>query len=166
MSRLVLDVVDEGPPPSILGLSTSLSDVSLVFTLNTALSWSLVRYSDWRCVQPPLHSYHALYRCHFQGRDISLMWNLPEKSAWTSAPRAAPLDLFSEEASAPPLRPLLQKPIRVHGLLVIDPALSPEEMVILQRRIASALGVVGQHVLPWSILRERENFLFEQLNTL
>ena len=165
MNRLVLDVVDDGPPPSVLGLSTSLSDISLVFALNAHLSWSLERHADWRCIQKPLYSTHALYRALHRGLNISLMWNLPESSDWIDRPAPAAADLFSEEVATPPKRPLVQKPKNLHALLILEPELSPQEMVILQRRIASIPGVVGQNVLPWSTLRERENFLFEPLNT-
>jgi len=165
VNRLVLDVVDDGPPPSVLGLSTSLSDISLVFALNAGLSWQLVRHEDWRCVQKPLYSTHALYRGVCAGQDVSLLWNLPESTDWIQAPAATSADLFSEEVAAAPKRVLVQKPKNLHALLIVEPELSPQEMVILQRRIASIPGVVGQNILPWSTLRERENFLFEPLNT-
>lgn len=165
MNRLVLDVVDDGPPPSVLGLSTSLSDISLVFALNAHLGWAFKRFPDWPCSQPPLASIHALYRTHFRGQDLALLWNVPESTEWIKAPKPAALDLFSEEISAPPKRVLVQKPKNLHALLILEPELSPQEMVILQRRIASIPGVVGQNILPWSTLRERENFLFEPLNT-
>ena len=165
MNRLVLDVVDDGPPPSVLGLSTSLSDVSLVFALNRSLSWGLIRHEDWRCVQKPLYSTHALYRGLCHGLDVSLLWNAPESSTWIEAPASAAVDLFSEEVTEAPKRVLIKKPKNLHALLIVEPELSPQEMVILQRRIASIPGVVGQNILPWSTLRERENFLFEPLNT-
>lgn len=165
MNRLVLDVVDDGPPPSVLGLSTRLSDISLVFALNTGLSWSLVRHSDWRCVQKPLYSTHALYRGICDGLEVSLLWNLPDEAAWIDPPSSGGLDLFSGEIVAAPMRPLVQKPKNLHAVLILEPELSPQEMVILQHRIASTPGVVGQTILPWSTLRERENFLFEPLNT-
>ena len=165
MNRLVLDVVDDGPPPSVLGLSTSLSDISLVFALNRSLSWGLIRHEDWRCVQKPLYSTHALYRGVSAGKDISLLWNLPESTDWIQPPSSTSTDLFSEEVAAAPKRTLVQKPKNLHALLIVDPELSQQEMVILQRRIASIPGVVGQNILPWSTLRERENFLFEPLNT-
>ena len=165
MNRLVLDVVDDGPPPSVLGLSTSLSDVSLVFALNRSLSWGLIRHEDWRCVQKPLYSTHALYRGVSAGKDISLLWNLPESTDWIQPPSSTSTDLFSEEVAAAPKRTLVQKPKNLHALLIVEPELSQQEMVILQRRIASIPGVVGQNILPWSTLRERENFLFEPLNT-
>ena len=165
MNRLVLDVVDDGPPPSVLGLSTSLSDISLVFALNHGLSWGLIRHEDWRCVQKPLYSTHALYRGVSAGKDISLLWNLPESTDWIQPPSSTSTDLFSEEVAAAPKRTLVQKPKNLHALLIVEPELSQQEMVILQRRIASIPGVVGQNILPWSTLRERENFLFEPLNT-
>lgn len=165
MNRLVLDVVDDGPPPSVLGLSTSLSDISLVFALNRSLSWGLIRHEDWRCVQKPLYSTHALYRGVSAGKDISLLWNLPESTDWIQPPSSTSTDLFSEEVAAAPKRTLVQKPKNLHALLIVEPELSQQEMVILQRRIASIPGVVGQNILPWSTLRERENFLFEPLNT-
>ena len=165
MNRLVLDVVDDGPPPSVLGLSTRLSDVSLVFAINAGLSWALTRYPDWRCIQKPLYSTHALYRGICDGVEVSLLWNIPDEADWIGAPSSGGLDLFSEQTSEVPKRPLLQKPKNLHAVLIIEPELSPQEMVILQRRIASIPGVVGQNILPWSTLRERENFLFEPLNT-
>jgi hypothetical protein len=60
----------------------------------------------------------------------------------------------------------VQKPARIHAVLILDPPLSPAEMVILQRQIAQIPGVVGQNILPWSTLRVRDHFLLEPLNTL
>ena len=166
MSRLVLDDVDEGTPPSLLGLSSALSDTSLVFQLNHHLRWALGRVEDHRCVQTPLRTTHALYRGHLGAQEQALFWNITEESAWLSGHAPASQDLFSAEDSDAPKRPLVQKPARIHAVLILDPPLSPAEMVILQRQIAQIPGVVGQNILPWSTLRVRDHFLLEPLNTL
>lgn len=164
MSRLVLDDVDEGTPPSLLGLSTSLSDPTLVFFLNQTLSWSLRRVEDLSCVQAPLRSRHALYRGAVGAQEQALFWNTPEETAWLAGHTPSSSGLFSGEDTAPPRRPFLQKPPRIHAVLILDPPLSPGEMVNLQRQIALISGVVGQNVLPWSTLRVRDHFLLEPLN--
>ncbi len=165
MSRLVLDVVDDSLPPSILGIHTSIDDVALVYALNQELDWGLCRFPEWKCIQPHLYSYHAFYRTHWQNVTISLLWNVPEETTWINTPPTKEADLFSnEEPMLPPKRPLINHPGSPNAFLVFDPELSPQEMVILQRQIASVRGVVQQRFLPWSTLRERENFLFEPLN--
>ncbi|MDG1252891.1 MAG: hypothetical protein P8N56_04355 [Schleiferiaceae bacterium] len=163
MSRLVLDEVDEGPPPSLLGLSTSLSDVTFIFRLNQTLRWGLRRVGDLDCIQAPIRSGHALFRNAQGAQEQAVFWNFPDHSAWLKGEAPASNDLFSETLSEAPKRPLVQKPKNIHAVLIMDPPLSPGEMVILQRQIASIPEVLGQQVLPWSSLRVRENFLLEPL---
>ena len=164
MSRLVLDDVDEGPPPSLLGLSTALSDVSFIFQVNHSLRWTLRRVEDLACIQSPIRSHHALFRGAQGAQEQAVFWNLPDESTWLAGEAPPSDDLFSESLSAAPKRPLVQKPKNIHAVLIMDPPLSPAEMVILQRQIASIPGVLGQQILPWSSLRVRENFLLEPLN--
>lgn len=63
-----------------------------------------------------------------------------------------------------PNRSLVQKPPRIHAVVILNPPLSPAEMVILQRQLAGIPGVIGQNILLWSALRVREHFLLEPLN--
>ena len=163
LARLVLDALDEGFPPLVLGIMSPAQDIRLVYDLNVNLGWALTRYKDVICRHSKTLTRHAIYRGNYYGSSISLFWNSPESSEWVSKTDQTGAGLFSKEIEEPPMLRFLRKPKNISALLTIDPELSQNEMVILQNRLSMSPSLVNYEQIPWLSIRGRENLLFEPI---
>ena len=161
MGRLVLDALNECPPPFVLGITSSAQDVQLVYELNVSLSFALSRSADALCRNSKIIAHHALFRGNYSGSDVSLFWNYPEDSEWISKSNHKGTGLFSKEIENAPLLNFIIKPRNISALLTIDPELSQNEMVILQDKLLMSPSIVNYKQIPWLSIRGRENLLFE-----
>lgn len=163
MGRLVLDALDEGPPPFVIGITSSAQDVQLVYELNVSLGVALSRSKDVICRQSKIITRHALYHGNYSGSNINLFWNYPENSEWISKIDRKGAGLFSKEIEEAPMLSFITKPKNVSAILTIDPGLSQNEMVILKNKLLVSPSLVYQKHIPWLRIRGRENLLFEPI---
>lgn len=165
MGRLVLNVQDENDNPSVLGLSTALSDITFVFKLNQVFHWKLKREPDLLCYQDKVVTRHVLYRGSGIGEDIHVFWNHPESSDWISKDLTKGAGLFSGETEDAPFLRFVRKPKNVDALIIIEPELSRNEMLILQKSMDTISSIVGAKPIPWLGIKNRENLRFDAQKT-
>lgn len=163
MGRLVLDALNEYSPPFVIGITSSVQDIQLVYELNVNLGFSLSRSADAFCRNSKIIARHALFRGSYSGSDINLFWNYPEDSEWVSKSNNKGTGLFSKETEDAPLLNFIIKPKNISALITIDPELSQNEMVILQNKLLMSPSIVNHKQIPWLSIRGRENLLFETI---
>ena len=161
MGRLVLNVQDENDNPSVLGLSTTLNDIAFVFKLNQVFNWKLKRAPDLFCYLGGVVTRHALYKGGGIGENVHVFWNHPESSNWISKDLSKGAGLFSEEIEVAPFLRFIRKPKTIDALIVIEPELSQNEMLILQKTMYKTSSIVGTKPLPWLEIKGRENLRFD-----
>jgi hypothetical protein len=165
VGRLVLNVQDENDNPSVFGLSTALDDISFVFTLNQIFNWKLKRVPDLLCYQGKVVTRHVLYKGGGSGEDVHVFWNHPESSDWVSKDLSKGAGLFSEEAEDAPFLRFIRKPKNVDALIIIEPELSQNEMLILQKTMDTTSSIVGAKPIAWLGIKSRENLRFDTQKT-
>ena len=165
MGRLVLNVQDENDNPSVFGLSTTFDDISFVFTLNQIFNWRLKRAPDLICYQGKVVTRHVLYKGGYNGEDVHVFWNHPESSDWVSKDLSKGAGLFSEEAEDAPFLRFIRKPKNVDALIIIEPELSQNEMLILQKTMDTISSIVGAKPIAWLGIKSRENLRFDAQKT-
>lgn len=161
MGRLVLNVQDESDIPSVMGVSAILGDIAFVFKLNEVFNWKLKRASDVLCYHEKVITKHVLYRGVSGCEEINVFWNQPESSDWISKKSLKGTGLFSEETEAAPLLRFLKKPKNIDALILIEPKLSQNEMLILQKTMDTIPSIVGVKTIPWLEIKNRENLHFD-----
>ena len=161
MGRLVLNVQDENDNPSVLGLSTTLDDIAFVFKLNQVFNWRLKRAPDLFCYVGEVVTQHVLYKGGGNGENVHVMWNHPESSNWISNDLSKGAGLFSEEIEGAPFLRFIRKPKNIDALIIIEPELSQNEMLILQKTMDKTSSIVGAKPLPWLEVKGRENLRFD-----
>jgi hypothetical protein len=161
VGRLVLNVQDENDSPSVLGLSTILDDITFVFKLNQIFNWRLKRAQDLLCYQGKVLTRHVLYKGGGNGEDVHVFWNRPESSNWVSKDLSKGAGLFSDETEDAPFLRFIRKPKNIDALIIIEPELSRNEMLILQKTMETTSSIVGAKPLPWLEVKGRENLRFD-----
>ncbi len=165
MGRLVLNVQDENDSPSVLGLSTILDDITFVFKLNQIFNWRLKRAQDLLCYQGKVLTRHVLYKGGGNGEDVHVFWNRPESSNWVSKDLSKGAGLFSDETEDAPFLRFIRKPKNIDALIIIEPELSRNEMLILQKTMETTSSIVGAKPIPWLGIKNRENLRFDAQKT-
>ena len=165
MGRLVLNVQDENDSPSVLGLSTILDDITFVFKLNQIFNWRLKRAQDLLCYQGEVLTRHVLYKGGGNGEDVHVFWNRPESSNWVSKDLSKGAGLFSDETEDAPFLRFIRKPKNIDALIIIEPELSRNEMLILQKTMETTSSIVGAKPIPWLEIKNRENLRFDTQKT-
>ena len=165
MGRLVLNVQDENDSPSVLGLSTTLDDITFVFKLNHVFNWKLKRAQDLLCYQGKVLTRHVIYKGGGNGENIHVFWNRPESSNWVSKDLCKGDGLFSDETEDAPFLRFIRKPKNIDALIIIEPELSRNEMLILQKTMDTTSSIVGTKHIPWLEIKNRENLRFDTQKT-
>ena len=165
MGRLVLNVQDENGSPSVLGLSTILDDITFVFKLNQIFNWRLKRAQDLLCYQGKVLTRHVLYKGGGNGEDVHVFWNRPESSNWVSKDLSKGAGLFSDETEDAPFLRFIRKPKNIDALIIIEPELSRNEMLILQKTMETTSSIVVAKPIPWLEIKNRENLRFDTQKT-
>tara|TARA_B110000444_G_scaffold238400_1_gene251955 strand:- start:3474 stop:3968 length:495 start_codon:yes stop_codon:yes gene_type:complete len=163
LGRLVLDALNEYSSPFVIGITSSVQDIQLVYELNVNLGFALSRSADAFCRNSKIIARHALFRGSYSGSDVNLFWNYPEDSEWVSKSNNKGTGLFSKETEDAPLLNFIIKPKNISALITIDPELSQNEMVILQNKLLMSPSIVNHKQIPWLSIRGRENLLFETI---
>ena len=165
MGRLVLNVQDENDNPSVLGLSTTLDDIAFVFKLNQVFNWRLKRAPDLFCYVGEVVTQHVLYKGGGNGENVHVLWNQPESSNWISKDLSKGAGLFSEEIEGAPFLRFIRKPKNIDALIIIEPELSQNEMLILQKTMDTISSIVGAKPIAWLGIKSRENLRFDTQKT-
>ena len=151
--------------PSVLGLSTTLDDITFVFKLNQVFNWRLKRAPDLFCYVGEVVTQHVLYKGGGNGENVHVMWNHPESSNWISKDLSKGAGLFSEEIEGAPFLRFIRKPKNIDALIIIEPELSQNEMLILQKTMDTISSIVGAKPIAWLGIKSRENLRFDTQKT-
>ncbi len=85
----------------------------------------------------------------------------PRVSNWISKDLSKGAGLFSEEIEDAPFLRFIRKPKNVDALIIIEPELSQNEMLILQKTMDKTSSIVGAKSVPWLEIKDRENLRFD-----
>jgi hypothetical protein len=107
----------------------------------------------------------VLYKGGGNGEDVHVFWNRPESSNWVSKDLSKGAGLFSDETEDAPFLRFIRKPKNIDALIIIEPELSRNEMLILQKTMETTSSIVGAKPIPWLEIKNRENLRFDTQKT-
>lgn len=160
--RLVLDV-GEDDLPEVWALSTNLDPVPLVFRLHDRLGWGLGRSADWVRERPEGTYHHALFRFEDGPREYALLWNAPHQLIGTPSAQGPAEGLFGQLDPDPSAAYFIRRPRGINAFLVVDPPLSSQEIVGLQRQLNDVPGLLGCNPRTSLTPNEHAQFVFEPI---